>query len=462
MAGALNVWMNGQLVGEWSSSRNAISTFKYDSAWAQRPLRRALSLSLPITAGASEHRGDKVANYFDNLLPDSRDIRLRLSSRFKTRSEGAFDLLQAIGRDCVGAVQLLPVGMQPDGWDRIEAAPLTDEQVERILRSVSTEGPWGQRQDDPDDLSDFRISIAGAQEKTALLKYGGQWHLPKGATPTTHILKLPLGLVGNMRADMGFSVENEWLCAQIVREFGLPMATTEMATFGAQKVLVVERFDRRWQTIAPGDQNSDGFWPTKGTWIARLPQEDFCQVTGTSPGKKYEQDGGPSLRACLDSLAGSQQADLDRTHFVLAQLAFWLLAATDGHAKNFSIFHHAGGNYNLTPLYDVLSAWPIIGHGGNLLPLHKAKLAMAVRSKNAHYRIREIQARHWLQLAQSCGAVGVWPKMLAMTQQVDAAINRVQSILPPDFPVQIWDALSDGVKSQAALFLNEAQLLQSA
>jgi serine/threonine-protein kinase HipA len=459
MAGALHVWMNGQLVGEWSSSRTAVSTFKYDAAWTRQPHRRALSLSLPITAGGSEHRGDKVTHYFENLLPDSREIRLRLSSRFKTRSEGAFDLLQAIGRDCVGAVQLLPVGMQPDGWDRIESVPLTDEQVERILRSTSSDSPWSQGRDDLDGLSDFRISIAGAQEKTALLKFGGQWHLPKGATPTTHILKLPLGLVGNMRADMGFSVENEWLCSQIVREFGLPMATTEMATFGAQKVLVVERFDRRWQGTAPGDQHRDGFFPPNGTWIARLPQEDFCQATGTSPHKKYEQDGGPSIRDCMGLLAGSQQADLDRTHFVLAQLAFWLLAATDGHAKNFSIFHHAGGNYSFTPLYDVLSAWPIIGHGANLLSLQKAKLAMAVRSKNAHYRIREIQARHWHNLANSCGAGGVWPKMLAMAQQADAALNRVQPILPHDFPVQIWDAVSEGVKSQANLFLNEAHLL---
>ena len=459
MAGALNVWMNGQFVGEWSKSRNAISTFNYDLQWTHQPHRRALSLSLPITAGNSEHRGDKVANYFDNLLPDSKEIRQRLSARFKTKTTAAFDLLQAIGRDCVGAVQLLPVGMQPEGWNCIESRPLADDQVERILTAASTDDPLGQRQDDLDDLDALRISIAGAQEKTALLKYGGQWHLPKGTTPTTHILKLPLGLVGNMQADMSLSVENEWLCAQILRELGLPTATTEMATFGKQKVLVVERFDRRWQTIAPGAQNAAGFTPPEGTWIARLPQEDFCQVTGTSPGKKYEQDGGPSIRTCLEHLASSKQADLDRTHLVLAQLAFWLLAATDGHAKNFSIFHHAGGNYSLTPLYDVLSAWPIIGNGPNLVSIHKAKLAMAVRSKNAHYKIRESQARHWRNLAQSCGTGDVWQKMLAMTHEVNAALSRVENILPPDFPAQVWDAVHSGVTSQATLFLSEIELL---
>ncbi len=457
MAATLNVWMNGQWVGEWSSSRNAVPTFKYDPQWMRQPYRRALSLSLPITAGASEHRGDKVAHYFDNLLPDSQEIRSRLRSRFKTKSTEAFDLLQAIGRDCVGAVQLLPVGTQPDGWDRVDALPLADDQVERILISASTNAPLGQHHDDLDFLDDFRISIAGAQEKTALLQYGGQWHLPQGATPTTHILKLPLGRVGNMRADMGLSVENEWLCAQILRELGLPTARTEMATFGKQKVLVVERFDRRWQNIAPGAQNDAGFTPAEGVWIARLPQEDFCQVTGTSPSNKYEQDGGPSMRTCLEHLAGSQQAEQDRASFVLTQLAFWLLAATDGHAKNFSIFHHAGGHYSLTPLYDVLSAWPIIGHGPNLVSIHKAKLAMAMRSKNAHYKIREIQARHWLTLAHSCGAGGVWPKMLAMTEELEAALSRVQAILPQDFPAPIWEAVHHGMRSQAALFLEEAR-----
>ena len=100
--------------------------------------------------------------------------------------------------------------------------------------------------------TDLRISIAGAQEKTALLRMGGKWYRPHGATPTTHILKLPLGLVGNMRADMTDSVENEWLCAQLMSELGIEMAHTEMATFGETKVLVVQRFDRRWQGVDPG------------------------------------------------------------------------------------------------------------------------------------------------------------------------------------------------------------------
>ena len=455
---ALEVWMNGEHVGTWSASRSGMPTFAYDAQWMRSTSARALSLSLPLTADG-EHRGDLVAHYFDNLLPDSAAIRKRLATRFKTRSTAAFDLLAAIGRDCVGAVQLLPEGAEPTGWNRVDASPLSDDQVERVLIDATSAAPLGQRHDHDDSL---RISIAGAQEKTALLRLGGRWHRPRGATPTSHILKLPLGLVGNMRADLTDSIENEWLCAQIVRELGLAVANTEMARFGNQRVLVIERFDRRWQGIAPGTQNAAGFVAPRAAWIARLPQEDLCQATGTAPTLKYEADGGPSMQTCLDLLAGSEQADADRARFVLTQLAFWLLAATDGHAKNFSLFHRRGGSFGLTPLYDVISAWPIIGKGPNLIAERAAKLAMAVHSKNTHYKLHEIRARHWLALAQRCGAEGVWHQMIAMALEVEAAFGRVQALLPKDFPPRVWHALQAGTVRHADQFLREAAALPAA
>ncbi len=455
MPSALSIWMNGAHVGVWANSRNKVPTFRYDPGWTASDAARALSLSLPITAGNGEHRGDAVANYFENLLPDSAAIRGRLSARFKARSTTAFDLLAAIGRDCVGAVQILPEGALPLGWDRVETEPLTEDQVERLLRATTSTVPLGQRNIDDEGL---RISIAGAQEKTALVRMGDTWHRPHGATPTTHILKLPLGLVGNLRADMSDSVENEWLCAQIVRAFGLPVAGTEMAVFGDQKVLVVERFDRRWQGIANGTHCVSGFVPPPGAWIARLPQEDLCQATGTGPNLKYEADGGPSLYTCLDVLAGSAQAEADRMRFALTQFAFWLLAATDGHAKNFSLFHRRGGTFELTPLYDVLSAWPIIGEGPNLVSEHDARLAMALRGKSTHYKLREIRVRHWRALAQRCGTPGTWEAMLGMAQNVRGVMERVQAQLPGAFPLRVWDPVLAGVSRQANQFLQEVAL----
>ncbi len=447
----LHVWMNGMHVGIWSTLRTGTPVLRYDEAWVRAEEGRALSLSLPFSADL-ELRGEAVTNYFDNLLPDSADIRRRLRSRFRARSADAFDLLTAIGRDCVGAVQLLPPGGDPVGWNTIDAEPLDEARVERILASVTSDAPLGQRHED----EELRLSIAGAQEKTALLRMGRRWYLPLGATPTTHILKLPLGLVGNMRADMSTSIENEWLCSRILRALGLPVAETEMARFGDTKALVVTRFDRRWVGIEEDAEQKARFRPPDGAWIARLPQEDFCQALGIGPDRKYQSDGGPSMQDCLAVLSNSENAQEDRTDFVLTQFAFWLLAATDGHAKNFSIQHRRAGRFGLTPLYDVLSAWPIIGNGPNHLSYQRAKHAMGVKAGNMHYRLRDIQARHWQGLAAAVSR-DAWPRVLALARHVDAALSDVEAELPDGFPSRVWTAIAAGMRRHANAFLQAPQ-----
>jgi serine/threonine-protein kinase HipA len=427
---ALNAWMNGELVGQWIVDRNS-HTFRYDESWLQSRHRRSLSLSMPITSSL-QSRGDAVKNYFDNLLPDNERIRERLARRFRVKTK-TFDLLQAIGRDCVGAVQLLPSDATPEGWDSIECEPLTEDQLVEILHAVPS--PNSPEVHD-DDL--FRISIAGAQEKTALIRWNDQWCRPHGATPTTHIIKLPLGLIGGMRrVDASNSVQNEWLCAQIVQALGLPVAPTSIGMFGDQTVLIVERFDRQWMA--------------SGAWIARLPQEDFCQALGVAPELKYEKDGGPGMTRCLQFLQGSRDKD-DKTLFLLTQLAFFLLAATDGHAKNFSVFLDRGDTYAMTPLYDILSMWPYFGKGSNKFDHHKAGLAMAMRSANAHYRFDEIQSRHWHRLALRNGGPKVWEAMLQLVANAEGALATVERRLPIDFPVHIWESISDGIRERVEHF----------
>jgi serine/threonine-protein kinase HipA len=448
--------MNGEFVGEWSSSRHGTPLFRYAAAWAESPRGRALSLSLPITADLVV-RGDVVDSYFDNLLPDNPDIRRRIRARFGTRSTQAFDLLEAIGRDCVGAVQLLPLDQEPVGWNRVTATRLTEVELEQLLLSVAAPPILGHRNrrpdvdGDPDE--DFRISIAGAQEKTAILSMGGAWFRPHGATPTTHILKLPLGTVGNFRGDFRDSVENEWLCAQLMREFGLPIAETAILKSRTQTVLAVKRFDRRWMGVNDTTVMRRGFAPRDGMWIARLPQEDFCQASGRPATQKYEAEGGPSIEEISEILAGSDAADADRENFVLAQLAFWMLAAIDGHAKNFSMRQRVGGTFSMTPLYDVLSAWPVIGRGANQLPMQDAKLAMSIRGKNPHYRLKEIQARHWHGLALRMGLPELWPRMQAMVKTAEAKVAIVRARLPAGFPKRVINTIAEGVRQQAMTFL---------
>ena len=444
---SLAVWMNGERVGEWGTLRGGRTPyFRYEESWANSERGRALSLSLPLTADL-EVRGPPVEYYFDNLLPDSPEIRSRIRTRFKTRSTDAFDLLTAIGRDCVGAVQLLPPSDEPLGWNRIDALPLTEDQVEQTLRQVTVATPLTHEEQD-----DFRISLAGAQEKTALLHIAGRWFRPRHATPTTHIIKLPLGVIGGFRGDFSESVENEWLCAQILRELDLPVADAALARFGGERALVVTRFDRRWMGVDATEVQTQRFKPQKGVWIARLPQEDLCQAMGLPHTLRYEADGGPSISDALGLLANSEQHVRDQTNFVLAQLAFWLLAATDGHGKNFSLYQHAGGTYGLTPLYDVLSAWPILGHGKNQLAIEKAKLAMSLRGRRAHYRLNEITARHWQELAERTGVPGLSHRLQSFVESAPAALERVEKRLPRAFPERVYTAIRDGVRGQARRF----------
>jgi serine/threonine-protein kinase HipA len=426
VSASLAIWMNGEFVGTWSVDRGS-HRLTYDKTWLDSPRRRSLSLSLPITSSL-EIRGPVVANYFDNLLPDSERLRERIARRYRTKSTEVFELLQAVGRDCVGAVQLLPVDVEPQGWDEITGEPLSEHQVAEVLRATPSEPVLGHAHDD--DL--FRISLAGAQEKTALL----------GATPTTHILKLPLGLVGgSRRVDLGDSIENEWLCAQILYYLHLPVAITEMWRFEDQKALVVTRFDRSRQVGKRGQE-----------WIARLPQEDFCQALGYPPSKKYEKDGGPGIAEGMQLLAGSAD-DGDRQSFALTQLAFWLMGAPDGHAKNYSIFLEREDTYITTPLYDVLSIFPYVGDGAHQLRWRKVGPAMALRSKNVHRHFYDIEARHWHALAMKVGGPQVWEAMVQLVQRVEPALEQIGRALPEDFPPRTWETISQGMRSQAARFL---------
>jgi serine/threonine-protein kinase HipA len=430
-ARSLSVWSNGERVGTWTIPARGETQFLYDKAWRTSAVGRPLSLSLPYT-GDQPLRGAVVRDFFDNLLPDSAPIRKRLASHYQLASIEAFDLLREIGRDCVGAVQLLKEDEAPSDVKRIEGSPMTEEDVERHLIQITGSGSMARGE----DAEDLRISLAGAQEKTALLWHKGGWMRPHGSTPTTHILKLPLGLVGHRKADLSASVENEWLCMNLLAEFGLPVARTAILRFGTQKVLGVERFDRKMDP--------------SGQWIMRLPQEDFCQALGVPPHLKYESDGGPGLSELAAVLRSSERAEQDLTTLLTSQVLFWLMAAPDGHAKNFSIHLLQAGRYVLTPLYDVMSIWPIEGGAANQYSLHKAKLAMAMLGKNKHYRFADVQRRHFNSTAAKCflraDAEDVMERVLT---RAPGAIEAVAARLPTGFPERIAATIFAGVARSA-------------
>src|SRR6185369_15938036 len=158
------VWANGQRVGRWVIPVSGPMEFTYDATWVASDEARPISLSLPINLDGRPLTGEKVGFFFDNLLPDSEAIRSRVRARFGTRSDDAFDLLEAVGRDCVGALQLLPDGTTPENVFEIAATPLREAEIEElVLGNASDSVRFGQYEDE------FRISIAGAQEKTAFV-----------------------------------------------------------------------------------------------------------------------------------------------------------------------------------------------------------------------------------------------------------------------------------------------------
>jgi serine/threonine-protein kinase HipA len=418
--------MNGERVGTWTVRPKGDNEFAYAESWLHSESVRPVSLSLPLRPASQPYHGDVVLAYFDNLLPDAKVIREHMKRRLKAASTRPFDLLVEAGRDCVGAVQLLPPGEEPKGYNKIEGVPLTPRRIEMHLGHLKG-GPLGQLDED-----EFRISLAGAQEKTALLFHQGKWMQPKGATPTTHILKLPIG-VAPRGIDLTTSVENEWLCGRILDAYGIPVAKTEIKHFGAEKALVVERFDRR-----PSEDKS---------WIIRLPQEDFCQATGTPPSNKYENEGGPGIKTILDLLNGSARPKDDRANFLRTQILFWMLCAIDGHAKNFSIYLEQGGGYRLTPLYDVLSAYPVLGKKANQLSPNKVKLAMAVEGKSRHYHWNGILRRHWNETARICGYARNAEKIIEeLIERTPGAVERVRGALPRTFPLHVAETVLTGLE----------------
>lgn len=430
----LRVYLNNRLVGHLTKDPSGAIGFTYDDSWLGWEHALPVSLSLPLRE--TPYRGEPVAAVFENLLPDSEGLRRRVAEKVGARGTDAYSLLAAIGRDCVGALQFIAGDVEAvDMAAAIEGEEVDDEAIGRLLRGL-VQAPLGLDRDD-----EFRISVAGAQEKTALLYHEGSWLKPHGTTATTHLFKTQIGRLPN-GIDLSNSVENEYYCLKLIEAFGLPVNSAEIRTFGETKALVIERFDRRW--------TSDGR-------LLRLPQEDCCQALSVPPTAKYQSEGGPGMVQILDLLKGSDTPAEDQPLFFKAQLLFWLIGATDGHAKNFSIYLGPGGSYHMTPLYDVLSAQPSLDSGQ--IRQNQMKLAMSV-GENNHYRLGGIHARHFIQTGEEAKL----PKRLVrnaiedIRTQAGKAIEQIEEMLPPGFPEEIHTSIKAAVTQRIrSLELTEAK-----
>ncbi len=427
----LNVLINNRLVGRLEKETSGAIKFQYVKEWLEWEHSFAVSLSLALRKTA--YRGEPVVAVFDNLLPDNPNIRRIVAERTGAGGTDAYSLLEQIGRDCVGAMQFLPDDVQADARMEVRGEPVTEEEIERILANLAR-APLG-----IDPEHEFRISVAGAQDKTALLFHEGQWMRPLGTTPTTHILKPQIGKIPTAFGliDMAASVDNEHYCLKLLEAFGLPVNQTEIQTFGERRVLVVERFDRLWQ--------DDGR-------LLRLPQEDFCQALGVPSTRKYQatfegHQNGPSIIDITSLLQASDESTQDQAAFFTAQILFWLIGATDGHAKNFSIFLSPGGGFRLTPFYDVLSAQQAFDV--NQIPRKSYRLAMSF-GKSRKYKILEITGRHFVETGKEAG-IGPTIIRQAITSVLEAAgeaTDKALTQMPSDFSIHIHESVQRAIDSR--------------
>lgn len=391
MSGELLVALLGSdKVGEIRLARGGRLRFVYEEGWRRSPGAVPLSLSMPLAA--REHGHDAIDAFLWGLLPDSEAVLRRWGARFQVSARNAYALMAHVGEDCAGAVRFV----QPDRLEEATAPPagievewLTEADIASRLGTLRADrAAWRI----PQDAGQF--SLAGAQAKTALLRLEGRWGVPRGWTPTTHILK-------PRSEEFDGHVENEHLCLALARRLGLPAAGSEVLWFGDEPAVVIERYDRlRAASLAVSARDAgDGERAEALTVLAktqpilRVHQEDLCQALGLPPTRKYQAEGGPTPASVVDVLRSHSSRPVDDVGTFVDGLAFnWLIGGTDGHTKNYSLLHAGAGRVRLAPLYDLGSALPYFH-----MEERGLKLAMKI---GGEYRMANIDGRRWRKLGE--------------------------------------------------------------
>jgi len=374
----LDVFLHAELVAQLTFNAGGTPAMRYVSDDAL-----ALSLSLPNDGTNLKH--STVQRYFDNLLPDNAATRRQWADRFATEHgtrvnpNNPFALLEYMGHDAAGAVQVLPQGQVPDvGGTTI---PVSEAEVARRLADA-------RRMHGTPDAKNGRgaYSLAGAQSKFALTSFDGgrTFFEPTGTHPSTHIVKPEL-------TDYPDSDLVETISQRAGHLAGLDYAETNHVRVGGEGAIVSARFDRE---VTRG---RDGYT------VARLHQEDFAQATGTRPQDKYQADGGPSAVQIARLL--EQHADHDSTlRFVDALAYSWAVASTDGHAKNYALVYDQDHRPHFAPVYDVCSYLPFEpergtrGDDGSIYT--GPNLAMSIGGTN---QVDVIGERAWRDFAADAG-----------------------------------------------------------
>lgn len=406
-ARALDTYLHGRLIGTFTQDPQVQFTYHPDHL---RPDSTPLSLSMPLSNAT--YRQSVALPWLDGLLPDSQDVRDRWGASFGVPGKNQFALLTHMGLDAPGAVQLVPTGTPVAGEGHLQS--LDDRQLGRRLRDLGAE---------PDNwtATGERWSLGGAQSKFAL-RWKDGWHEAIGDEPTTHIFKP--GVAGFRGQAL-----NEHLTMTAARNLGLPAAETRYELFDGEPAIIITRYDRA----------------DVAGHILRAHQEDVCMALSVARGKKYESDGGPGAARILDLLRGSENS-LENIHRFLDALVFnYLIGASDGHAKNYSILLK-GRAVSLAPLYDLASSLPYDTAPDSGL----RKLAMAVGGEKQFGQVRD---ENWDRLARRARIDTDWlrsrVRRLAMDlpDALHTAIAATPASRGSDLPARYLDRLAEHLAS---------------
>ena len=324
----LIVYLNREPVGTLDQDDSGLLGFCYAPEWLNRPDAAPLSRSLPLQS--EPFQGKHARPFFAGILPDEGP-RQQIAAILGISERNDFAMLERIGGECAGAVSLLPEGVPPPALGEKCMRELSEKELQDVIGELPRRPLMAGREG-------LRLSLAGSQSKLPVVILQSTIALPLGNTPSTHIIKPEPERFPGL-------VSTEILCMTLAKAVGLNVPPVSARLVGNKPCIVVQRYDR---TI---NQNGE---------VARVHQEDFCQALGFPPERKYQQEGGPLLRDCIDLLREwSTIAVLDIRDFLDGLIFNVLIGNADAHGKNFSLVY-AGGARRLAPFYDLVStlAWP--------------------------------------------------------------------------------------------------------
>lgn len=354
--------------------------------------RVLLSASLPVRR--EPYRGAELIPFFEGLLPEEL-VRQRLAARLRIDAGDVFGFLREIGRECAGAFSIIPEGVDPVAAETEGVAWLSQNDLAEAIRDLAAR-PLG-----VEPGQDIRISLAGAQDKLVVVLADGRLGLPRGTTPSTHILKPASQVAIGRRGRPAFPalVSNEAFCMKLAELSGLAVPPVDLMMIDEEPALVVARYDRK---------TSDGR-------TSRLHQEDFCQAIGVPTYRKYEKDGGPSLGDYFELIRRYSGSVIDDEPQLMDRIAFhYLVGNADAHAKNFALLYPELGIARLAPAYDILSTY-VYGHLTHDM----------ATSINGMYDSRGIQPIHW---QKELARLGLRERLYA--SRLDRLAERVHEALP--------------------------------